>query len=50
MAQDTKRKRTGKYIPNALTSSKRKNQSMGRTRHRREKAQLKEAKDEQETG
>ncbi len=47
MVQDTKRKRTGKYIPNALTASKHKNQSMGRTRRKRERAQSKEAKNEQ---
>ena len=31
------RKKIGKYIPGALTSSKKKNQSLKRTRHRREK-------------
>lgn len=36
------RKKPGKYIPNALTSSKKKNQSLRRTRHKNAKKEARE--------
>jgi len=35
MVEQAERKRTGKYVPNALTISKSKNQSLGRTRRKK---------------
>lgn len=40
---EEKRKKTGRHTPDAMTSSKRKNQSLGKTRRKKERKKLKEA-------